>query len=226
MKTLKYLVLATVLAAAPACSKKEQEKKAPPITEPAGSAAGSAEGSAAAPGSAEGSAAAAEPEAASDDSFVIEAVHAEKKPDDPVAVRFSGVKVVKADFDPANLEGGTATIEVDLTSLSTDSEKRDAHLASPDYLDTAKFATLTIDIANVKKKDDKTYNAEAKVKLRDIEKTYPVTFEVVDAKDDWIKIKGEHTFPRLDFNVGKKPSKDEGVGTDLTAKINLTLKKT
>jgi len=223
MKTLKYLVLATVLAAAPACEKKEQEKKAPPTTEPAGSAVGSAEGSAA--GSAEGSAAVAAP-AATDDSFVIEAVHAEKKPDDPVAVRFSGVKVVKADFDPANLEGGVATIEVDLTSLSSGSDKRDAHLATADYIDTAKFATLTIDIANVKKKDDKTFSADAKVKLRDIEKTYPVTFEVVDAKDDWIKVKGEHTFPRLDFKVGQEPNPKEGVGTDLTAKLNLTLKKT
>lgn len=239
MKTLKMIVLATVLAAAPACSKKkDSENKAPATTDTSGSAAvgsagsaGSADpgaGSAAAgsdSGSAAGSAAAATPDAAADYIHVM-ATHAKPKPDDPVHVAFTKFNVTKASFDPQKIEGGTATIEVDLTSMSSGSAKRDGHLASADYIDTAKFATMTIDVSDVKKKDGNTYDAKAKVKFRDIEKTYPVTFEVVDTQADAIRIKGEHKFARLDFKVGKANDPEESVGEELTVALQLTLKKT
>jgi polyisoprenoid-binding protein YceI len=236
MKTLKLLVLATVLAASPACKKKKTEPA--PVTEP-----GSASGAAPTPGSASGAdpnmgsgsadpsagsgSAAMAPADASADFIQVHAEHAEKKPTDPVVVTFEKYTVKKATFDPAKIEGGTATIEVDLASLKTGSDKRDTHLTTADYIDTSKFTSMTIDVVNVKKKDDKNYTADAKVKLRGAEKTYPVTFEVVEAKDDWIRVKGEHKFPRLDFKVGKaKTGKDESVAHDLTVKLQLTLKKT
>lgn len=239
MKTLKLLVLATVLAASPACKKKKTEPTPTPTTDP-GSASGamatpdapdmagsgSADPTMGSAGSATGSAAAA-PVDPNADYFQIHAEHAEKKPTDPVIVTFDKVTVKKASFDPKKIEGGTATIEVDLASLKTDSEKRDAHLNTADYIDTSKYTTMTIDVVNVKKKDDKNYTADAKVKLRGVDKTYPVTFEVLEATDDSIRVKGEHKFPRLDFKVGKeKTGPDEGVAYDLTAKIQLTLKKT
>ena len=84
-----------------------------------------------------------------------------------------------------------------------------------------------LDIVNVKKKGDKNFTADAEVKLRGVDKTYPVTFEVVEAKDDWIRVKGEHKFPRLDCKVGKeKTGPDESVAQDLTVKLQLTRKKT
>jgi polyisoprenoid-binding protein YceI len=161
----------------------------------------------------------------------VMATHVEKKEGDPVEVKFEKFKVVKANFDPKKIEGGTATIEIDVTSLKTGEAKRDEHLATPDYLDTKKFATATVDIGNVKKVDDKNYTAEAKVKLHGVEKKVPVKFEVVDAKDDWIRIKGEQTIKRLDFKVGKKPGPDmkkgdDGVADEMMVKMQLTLKKT
>ena len=239
MKTFKLIVLATLLAAAPACKKKPADKAAPTATVDAaemGSAdpgsAGSAGSGSADPGSAgsastdpgSGSAAANElPE----EYILVEGTHKDPNPKDPVQVHFEKFKVTKATFDPAKIEGGKATIEVDLTSIKTDSPKRDTHLKTKDYLEVDKFATLVINVDNVKKKDDKTYTADAKVKLKNIEKKYPVTFEVVDAKDDWIKIKGEHKFARTDFKVGKAlDDKDEAVAMDLVVKLQLTLKKT
>ena len=244
MKTLKLIVLATVLAAAPACKKKKTEPAPTPTTEP-----GSASGATPTPGSASGaeptmgsgsdmgSGSAVDPNAGSGsaaavdataDSLTILAEHGpEKKPDDPVKVVFDKVTVKKASFDPAKIEGGTATIEVDLMSFKSGSDKRDGHLATPDYIDNKKFATATIDVGNVKKKDDTHFTADAKVKLRDTEKTYPVTFEVLDKTADTIRIKGEHKFNRLDFKVGKdKLGKDEAVQFEMTAQLQLTLKKT
>jgi len=247
MKTIKLLVLAAVLALAPACKKEKKPEATTGSAETMGSAAGSATGSAptpdtgsaaagsadqAAAGSAAGSAdtAAATPAEDKADWIKVYATHFEPKEGDPVEVKFEKFKVAKASFDPKKIEGGTATIEIDLSSLKSGDEKRDQHLATPDYLDVAKFATAVIDIENVKKKDDKTYTADAKVKFHGVDKKYPITFEVLEATDDSIRIKTEHTFKRLDFKVGKKPGKDQkkgedGVADELTIKAQLTLKK-
>ena len=246
MKTIKLLVLAAALAASPACKKKEEPAKkdttdmkasgAAPAPTPAPTPAPDqpGQGSAAMAPAPTPAPPPAPPAPAMDekaDWIAVYANHVEKKPTDPVEVKFEKFKVVKATFDPKKIEGGTATIEIDLTSLKTGEAKRDDHLATPDYLDSKKFATATVDIGNVKKKgDDKHFTADAKVKLHGVEKKFPVTFEVVEAKDDWIRIKGEHTFKRLDFKVGKKPGpdpkKDDGVADEMTVKLQLTLKKT
>ena len=174
--------------------------------------------------SASGPAFAADPEP---DSIVVLAKHTESKPDDPVHVQFTSFKVTKASFDPKKIEGGKATIEIDATSLKTDSEKRDKHLSTPDFLDTSKFPKITVDIDKVKKKSDKTFTAEATVKFRDVTKKYPVTFDV-DQTADGIRIKSEVAFSRLDFKVGKdsKDPKEAIVQNDLVIQMALTLKKT
>jgi polyisoprenoid-binding protein YceI len=172
--------------------------------------------------------AAGAPAASAADSIVVLAKHTEAKPDDPVQVRFEKFKVTKASFDPKKIEGGKATIEIDATSLKTGADKRDAHLNTPDFLDTAKFPKITVDIDKVKKKADKTYTAEATVKFRGVTKKYPVTFDVIDQKADSIQIKAEAAFSRLDFKVGKdsKDPKVAPVQPELTIQMQLTLKKT
>jgi polyisoprenoid-binding protein YceI len=239
MSRLKLIVLATVLAASPAC-----KKKPPAATEGSAQTSGSSmagssmAGSSAAgssmAGSVAGSGSAAEGSAATDpaptaavDFISVFGEHKDKKPDDPVEVHFEKFAVTKATFDPTKIEGGSATIEIDATSLTSGKGGRDKHLSEGQYLNAAKFAKLVINIDNVKLKDGKVYSADAKVKAVGVEKKYPVTFEVVDAKDDWIKIKGEHKFSRLDFKIGTDPKdKDESVAPDLTIKMLLTLKKT
>jgi len=247
MKTFKLLVLATVLAVSPACKKKEEPKTdntpsgsamgsgategsgsaAAKPTEGSGSAmAGSGEGSGSAMAAGSGSAGPAAAEANTDYIEVV-AHHEPAKPTDPVKLRFEKFKVAKATFDPKKLEGGKVTLEVDLSSLKTDSDKRDEHLKSVSYFDIAKFATMTIDIDKVKKKDDTHYTAEATVKLHGVTKKYPIAFEVVETKDDSVKVKGEQKLSRNDFKIGKpKTGKDELVATDMTVNVLLTIKKT
>jgi polyisoprenoid-binding protein YceI len=182
-------------------------------------------GSAAAGSAAAGSAAADAP-AADADYFQVLAHHEPGKPTDPVKVSFDKFKVTKAQFDPAKLDGATATLEVDLTSLHTGSNQRDAHLGSESYLDSAKFATLTIDVSNVKSTDATHFTADAKVALHGAEKTYPVTFEVLDRGDDWVRVRGEHEISRLDFSVGKPDNgPDELVAKDMKVQLQLTLHK-
>ena len=153
--------------------------------------------------------------------------HKEPKPIDPVEINFSSFKVTKAKFDPKVVEGGTATIEIDLNSLKSPSAKRDTHLKSEAYIDIAKFTTITIDVDNVKKKEGAVYTADANVKFHGVEKKLPVTFEVVDTQADSIRIKADQTFERGDFQLGKDPSdKDETVAGTVHLKLQLTLKNT
>jgi polyisoprenoid-binding protein YceI len=207
--------LAFTLVAAPAC-KKHEDKPPTPATGSAGSATA---GSAAEPTTA--------PEAEADHITVL-AHHKKPKPSDPVRINFETFKVVKADFDPQKIEGGTATIELDLSSFHTDSDERDEHLKSPAYLDVGKLATATIAIDNVKQKAGDTYTADATVTAHGMTKTYPVTFDVLERAADHIKIKGTHAFTRLDFGIGTDPAQnaEEQVGTDVTIEVVLTLAKT
>lgn len=253
MKTVKLLVLAAVLAISPACKKKD---KADPGTGSGSAAAGSGSatmnagsgsamaGSGSGSGSAmagsgsadtmagSGSATATTPAPAEDkgDWIKVFATHTSPNPADPVEVKFEKFKVAKASFDPKKIEGGTATIEIDIASLKTNDAKRDDHLRTPDYLDASKFTTATVEIANVKKKDDKNFTADATVKFHGVDKKYPVTFEVLETTDDSIRVKAEHKFDRRDFKVGKEPNPDrtkgDGVSAELTFKLQLTLKKT
>ena len=146
---------------------------------------------------------------------------------DPVVVHFDKFAVTKASFEPKNLEGGTATIELDPTSIKTGSRERDNDLKSPEFFDVAKFATVTIDVANVKKQADTKYTADATVACHGVTKTYSVTFEVLATTADTVRIKGEQAFSRLDFSIGIDPAKDpsERIDTALIIQWMLTLKK-
>lgn len=208
--------MAAALVLAPAC--KKQEDRPPTATPAPGSAGSNAAGSAGVR---------TEPDVRADHITVL-AHHKNPKPSDPVRINFETFKVVKADFDPQHIEGGTATIELDLSSFHTDSDERDEHLKSPAYLDIASLATATIAIDHVKQKAGDTYTADATVTAHGSTKTYPVTFEVLDRKPDRVTIKGAHTFTRLDFGIGADPAQDpeEQVGTDVTIEMVLTLAKT
>ena len=242
MKNLKLVVLAAALAAASAC--KKQPDPAPAagsgsavivavgsgsavvvaaatdvqvVAVGSGSGAGSAVGSAAA-----GSGSAADPAADTGNWVKVYATHNPTKPGDPVEILVPKLTVVKSSFDPAKLEGGTAELALDLTSLKSDSKKRDEDLNTPAYIDTAKFATAKIEVSDVKKTGDKTYTANAKVSLRALDKTYPVTFEVVDSGPDWVRVVGSQDISRGDFKVG---APDKVVENILKVKLQLTLKK-
>ena len=147
---------------------------------------------------------------------------------DPVVVHFDKFAITKASFNPKNLEGGTATIELDPTHIKTGDVERDTDLKSPEFFDVAKFATVTVDVANVKKQSGTKYTADATVACHGVTKTYAVTFEVLATTADTVRIQGEHAFSRLDFAIGVDPAKDptERVDTALTIQWTLTLKKT
>lgn len=213
MKTLVLLVFSVAIAVAGCKKTAEQPERgsAAPTTAPAPSAAPTVEA----------------------DRVEVLARHRpiasqEDLDSDPVVVHFDRFAVKKARFDPKHLEGGTATIELDMTSIKTGSAERDRDLQSPDYIDVSKFATAIVDVTNVKPQSAATYTADVTVAFRALTRTYPVTFTVISTTDTSVRIKGEHAFSRLDFAVGIDPANDptERIDPGLVIHWVLTLEAT
>lgn len=154
--------------------------------------------------------------------------HMPPKKSDPVRVEIDRFRVVRADFDPQNIVGGTATVELDLSSLHSGSGERDDDLKSDSYLDVAAFGTITIAIDHVAHATGDSYTADATVNAHGLTQTYPIGFDVVGRTGDAIQIAGKHTFGRLDFAIGGDPAQDptEQVGTDVTIDFVITVPRT
>lgn len=110
--------------------------------------------------------------------------------------KFSGTITVDRD----NLEKSSVEATVEVTSVNTANEKRDAHLQSPDFFDTAKFATATFKSKAWKKTGEDTFDVTGDLTL------HGVTKEVV------LKTK------LLGFGEGMKGAKLSG--WEITAVIN------
>jgi polyisoprenoid-binding protein YceI len=149
--------------------------------------------------------------------------HNPGKDTDPVVIDIPKFQVVKAAFDPKHLEGGTAELTLDLSSLHSSSAKRDKHLSSPDYLDVAKFATATIDIDGVKQTGADAYSADATISIHGVQKKLPVSFDVVATLADGVRIHAKQAWHRSDFQIGAPEGGDESTADGQEIELQLTL---
>jgi polyisoprenoid-binding protein YceI len=205
--------LALALLALAACSKKKDEPK-PKEGAPA-------------PAPAPAPVPVATPAPAPDGDYVEALVsHAQAKPTDPVHVRFSGFKVVSADFDPKNLEGGKAELEIDLASLDSGNGMRDEHLKGASYFDVAQFGKANVKVHDVKKgAAEGHYSAQADVSVHGVSVTWPVEFQASPV-DGGVRVTGEHKLLRSDFKVGTTPEGGDTTSEDVLFRLQVTLRKT
>lgn len=227
MSWVRWMVVVAVaalglsLGGCDACKK----KKAPATAAGSGSGSATGSGSAAGSGSATGSGSADElplpPPAIADHVTVSAQPGDPAKP--PVAVRFEKWTVKKATFDPSNLEGGTAEIELEVASVSTGITALDQHLNTPDFFDNAKFPTITIKIANVKRSGPDRYTADAAVTAHGTERMLSLSFNAFEPTATSIRISLSHRFSRRDFGIG--PPQLDMVKADVTLDAVLTLTK-
>jgi polyisoprenoid-binding protein YceI len=76
--------------------------------------------------------------------------------------QFSGTIVVDRD----NLENSSVDAVIEVGSVSTNNEKRDGHLKSPDFFDAANFGTITFKSRSWKKTGDGTYAVTGDLTIR------------------------------------------------------------
>ena len=109
----------------------------------------------------------------------------------------------KDDFSDAQVE-----LTADVNSVSTDNEKRDAHIKSPDFFDAAKFGTLSFKSTSFKKIGDKKYKVTGNLTLHGV--TKPVELDVTlngttihpYSKKTIAGFKVTGVFKRSDFGIG------------------------
>lgn len=168
---------------------------------------------------------AAIPDSDKSDYMFVYASHAEPQPTDPVRLRFEKIKVGKVKFAgpvAKGIEGASAQVEVDLASLKSDSDKRDKHIKSPDYLNIEKFSTVKIDVKSPRHLGGGRYRAPAVVTFQGKIYDREVFFKVVETLPDGVRIRGEHKLTRKLIGIGKEAG--DPVGQDLLVRLQLTLR--
>jgi polyisoprenoid-binding protein YceI len=89
-------------------------------------------------------------------------------------------------FDAKKPEASKVDFSINAASINTDNDKRDAHLKSPDFFDTAKFAKITFEGKKVTADGENKFKVDGDMTMHGV--TKPVTFEVEylgREKDPW-----------------------------------------
>jgi len=86
--------------------------------------------------------------------------------------KFSGQIVTGED-----LPSSSVTAEIDLSSIDTAAEQRDAHLRSPDFFDTDNHPLMTYRSTGIREKGD-GYVVDGELTLKGVTRSVPLTLEV------------------------------------------------
>ncbi len=79
------------------------------------------------------------------------------------------------ELDPNDITTARGRIEVDLASVNTNNEQRDAHLRSPDFFDIERFPKMTFAVDSVVP-DGEGYKVRGDLTIKDV--TKPVEFDL------------------------------------------------
>ncbi|MFC4857388.1 YceI family protein [Actinophytocola glycyrrhizae] len=98
-------------------------------------------------------------------------------------------------------------IEIDLNSITTNSDQRDGHLRSADFFEVEKYPTMTYRAAGVRQDGDK-FVLDGELTLKGITKVVPLTFELNGIGENPLTgggavagFSGTASINRRDFNV-------------------------
>lgn len=134
--------------------------------------------------------------------------------------RFNGFKGTFA-WDAEKPEACNVEITVDAASVDTNDKKRDDHLRTPDFLDVAKFPTITFKSTAVKKVGDTQFDVTGTLTLHGVTKSLTVRMDKTgEAKDAWgayrMGFEGTIQVKRSEYGIVALPG---GVGDDIRLTI-------
>jgi polyisoprenoid-binding protein YceI len=132
-------------------------------------------------------------------------------------------------LDDADPSRSRVTATIDIATLSTGDDQRDAHLKSADFFDAAQFPHMTFDSTAVKKTGEGEYQVTGNLTLHGV--TRPVTFAVdgpgAPGKDPWgntrIGLSATARINRKDFGLSWNAALETGgvlVGEDVALTID------
>ena len=128
-----------------------------------------------------------------------------------------------------NMDEASATATIQVKSISTDDEKRDGHLLSPDFFDVEKYPTLTFKSTEFDKESDNMYKLTGMMNLHGVEQR--VVFDAKyngTVKDPWGNTrsgwKATAVINRIDFGLKYNSVMEAGgvmIGEEVTITLNL-----
>lgn len=131
------------------------------------------------------------------------------------------------EFDAEKKELKNISVEIDTASVNTNEPKRDEHLKSPEFLDTAKFGQMTFKGEKAEFKKGKPVKVSGTLTLHGVSK--PVTLDIDyggTAVDPWgnsrVAFTASTTIKRKDFGLTWNKTLDGGgvvVGEDVKISI-------
>jgi polyisoprenoid-binding protein YceI len=110
-------------------------------------------------------------------------------------------------------------VNIDLASLSTDSDKLSGHLKSADFFDVAKFPKATFNSSTIRPgSTPSTYNVTGKLNLHGV--TKPLTFPArITVSADAVSSEGELTINRKDYGIVYPGMPDDLIRDDVSIKL-------
>lgn len=130
------------------------------------------------------------------------------------------------EFDPKKIEASRGRFAVKAASISTNQDKRDEHLRSPDFFDSAKYPEIVFEVTRMMGKPEKL-TMTGDLTLRGVRK--PVSFDVEflgQAKDpggkDKVGFTARSKINRRDFGLTWNKVLDSG-GVVLGDDVELTI---
>ncbi len=129
--------------------------------------------------------------------------------------------------DRENLEKSSVTATVDVASLNTANDKRDAHVKSPDFLDFAKFPAMSFTSTSWKKTGEDTYDVAGKLTIKDVTKDVTLKVTILgfspgmkpgSTTSGW---EATTTIKRTDFGVNGPAMMGKMLGDDVAITLSV-----
>ncbi|MFH5882746.1 YceI family protein [Halalkalibaculum sp. DA3122] len=113
-------------------------------------------------------------------------------------------------FDPDNLGESSVDVEIQVSSIDTDNQKRDGHLQSGDFFNAAEYPTITFSSNEiVKKSGQNEFAAIGTLTIKDVSRKIELPFTLLGIRDHPMQentqlagIKFTHSINRNDYDVG------------------------
>jgi polyisoprenoid-binding protein YceI len=136
--------------------------------------------------------------------------------------QFSGTITVDRD----NLENSSVEATIDVGSVSTYNDKRDAHLKTPDFFDAAKFGSITFKSKSWKKTGDNTFDVTGDLTMRGVTKEVVLKVDLLGFGPGMMgaQLSGwdaSVTLNREDFGINGPAMLGKALGTDVGVSINI-----
>lgn len=134
---------------------------------------------------------------------------------------FQRWRVVESDITPDSLENRSISIEIDVASLDTDNERRDAHLRTKDFFEVDTWPVARVRVHGAAPGEGERWNAQFDIEIRGVRRTLPGSFEIVNRTP--FQVRGTLTIDRLDFGIGTPKTWNP---MSITEKIPITFEAT